>query len=51
LGYTWDEYSAKVDKKIEKMLKKDEKEKDEEVDWHSMREYRGSLISQELIYK
>jgi len=44
----WDEYSVKVEKKIEKMLKKDGKE---EVDRDAMREYRGALISQEMLIR
>ena len=45
---TWDEYSVKVEKKIDKLLKKD---KEEEIDRDAMRQYRGSLISQEMIFK
>ena len=45
---TWEEYSEEVDKKIEKLLKKDE---DDKVDWDKLRERRGTLISQEMLFK
>ncbi len=45
---TWDEYSVKVEKKIDKLLKKI---KEEEIDKDVIRQYRGSLISQEMIFK